>query len=492
MKRAPSLFLLVSATALGTPALATTFVPGNLIVSVEGNGVQGALSGSYTDNQAAPLTLFQFSHVGTASATYKNALVLPQTGSGANSAISGEYGSSSEGTIQLTGDGQHLVIMGYGINAATFNSNPTRYGTAVNDPTKPTALGQSGSLTGKSYTPVSRVVAVVGANGSVDTSTALFNVFNGNNPRSVASADGVHFYVSGQGVDDDRTAGVFATTLGSSSATAITGLDATKRAGDPLNETQDTRVVEIHDDTVYVSTDSKGGKNSARDFVGTLGADPTGYYNNGSGPTQLSGFGDTKTGDITINSQNSNGFAPLNSVVNLSPEQFFFANDDTLYVADSGAPKNTSGSTSAFGDGGLQKWSYTATTGKWSLDYTLSAGLNLVANTSAHGTTGLLGLTGQVIGGQVQLFATNYTVGDTDPTFLYGITDRLSATTKPLTESFTQLAAAPVDSNFKGVAFAPGTTTPSVPEPATYASMILGFGLLGDAMRRRKRVVPHA
>jgi hypothetical protein len=29
-------------------------------------------------------------------------------------------------------------------------------------------------------------------------------------------------------------------------------------------------------------------------------------------------------------------------------------------------------------------------------------------------------------------------------------------------------------------------TTPGVPEPATWAMMILGFGLLGGAIRRRK------
>jgi hypothetical protein len=81
----------------------------------------------------------------------------------------------------------------------------------------------------------------------------------------------------------------------------------------------------------------------------------------------------------------------------------------------------------------------------------LSAGLNLVANTASAGTTGLSGLTGAVVGNTVDLYATNYTVGDLDQTYLYGITDSLSATTKPTGESFTVLATAPVDSNFKGV-----------------------------------------
>ena len=46
-----------------------------------------------------------------------------------------------------------------------------------------------------------------------------------------------------------------------------------------------------------------------------------------------------------------------------------------------------------------------------------------MANTASAGTTGLIGLTGKVVGGQVQLFATNATINDLDQTFLYGVTD---------------------------------------------------------------------
>ncbi|HEX2816056.1 MAG TPA: PEP-CTERM sorting domain-containing protein, partial [Phenylobacterium sp.] len=157
----------------------------------------------------------------------------------------------------------------------------------------------------------------------------------------------------------------------------------------------------------------------------------------------------------------------------------------TLYVADSGAPKNDStvNSGTSIGDGGLQKWSLVGHT--WTLDYTLAAGLNLVANTAASGTTGLLSLTGELINGEVELFATNYTIGDTDQTYLYGITDLLSATTRPVTEQFTQLAVAPTDTTFKGVAFAPAP----IPEPQAYALMIAGFGVLGGLARRRRRMI---
>ena len=110
---------------------ATLFTQGNLVISVEGCGVEAGTC-SYGDNQAAPLTLFQFelnpSNPTTAPATYVNSLVLPQTSSGANGPVSGEYGSSSEGTLQLAGSLQYLTIMGYGVNAAAFNADPTLYG----------------------------------------------------------------------------------------------------------------------------------------------------------------------------------------------------------------------------------------------------------------------------------------------------------------------------------------------------------------------------
>src|ERR1700692_505244 len=121
---------------MSVPAIAQDnafFTPGNLVVFVEGCGVHGGTCtnvangtgngtgnsavGGYGDNQAAPIALFQYTPNGTASATFVNSLVLPQSGSGANLSISGEYGSSSEGTLQLSDAGQYLTFMAYGINA---------------------------------------------------------------------------------------------------------------------------------------------------------------------------------------------------------------------------------------------------------------------------------------------------------------------------------------------------------------------------------------
>jgi hypothetical protein len=488
-----TLFLL--ALVMDLPVIAQTtpppfFTPGNLVVTVEGCGVQGGTctnvpngtgtgtgnssNSGYGDNQGAPLTLFQYQPNGTSSATFVNSLVLPQTSSGANFPVSGEYGSSSEGTVQLSGGGQYLTIMGYGINANTFNASPGTYST----PNTNTALAQSGSLTGQSYTAVPRVLNLIDANGNVNSSTAFYNIFNANNPRSAYTANGSTVYVSGQGTSGDATGGVFYSSIGAinNSPTTITGDDG---GG---SESQDTRTVQIYNNTLYVSMDSKTGSYN-RSYIGTLGSPPatsvftcTGVgagcpTSDGTiGPALMKGFGNTGgTGREQLTAAQTNGINATGDYINLSPENYFFASSTVLYVADSGSPKNTSAENETpaaytlCGAGGLQKW--VNVSGTWTWEYTLYQGLNLVQNatcsSNTDGTTGLIGLTGVVNGNTVYLYATNYTIADLDPTYLYGITDTLSATTSS-GASFTQLAAAPLDSNFKGVSFAPTIPAGSV------------------------------
>lgn len=497
---------LILASGLATRAFAqqTYFTPGNLVVVVEGCGSYGGTCtavpngtgtgagnssvNGYGDNQAAPLTLFQYVPNGTSGVTYVNSLVLPQSVSFANFPVSGEYGSSSEGTLQLSGFGQYLTFMGYGIDAPTFDAayapgfTTDPYGAAPSG-----ALAQSGSLTGQSYTAVPRVVTLIDAYGDVNSSTALYNIFNTNNPRSIYTADGMTFaYVSGQGSGCDATGGVFYVPLGAADTapTAITGVDAGSSSSCPTSLAQDTRDVQIVNNTLYISVDSTEGKGNNRSFVGTLGNPPaTSLYKSAAGPTQLTSSNSaatpvavTSTGKLVLTASETNGINSTGQQINLSPINYFFANASTLYVADGGNPKQNS-ATSLLGDGGLQKWINTKSdgSGTWQLEYTLSAGLNLVANPSAtpadtSGTTGLYGLTGTVSGTTVYLYATNYTINDLDPTYLYGITDSLSATTNP-GESFTLLDTAPPDSNFKGVSFAPSLPAGS----ATITSTLSGL-----------------
>jgi hypothetical protein len=176
--------------------------------------------------------------------------MLPQTSTpGGNHAVSGEYGSSSEGTLQLSGNGQYLTIMGYATNADAYNNayDPNGGGTA---------LAQSPN-SGVGGANVARVIALIGADGSVNSTTAISNVFNQNNPRSVYSANGTSFYISGQG-NKDNSGGVFyVSNLGTGTAAAITGQDTFSKSNGNYN--QDTRDVQIVNGQLIASVDTTEG-----------------------------------------------------------------------------------------------------------------------------------------------------------------------------------------------------------------------------------------
>jgi hypothetical protein len=166
------------------------------------------------------------------------------------------------------------------------------------------------------------------------------------------------------------------------------------------------------------------------------------------------------------------------------PFGLWFANKDTLYVADEGDGVNTYSTTSgtytdaaAQTTAGLQKWVFNGTS--WNLAYTLSTGLNLGTPYSVRGypagdnaatglpwapaTDGLRNLTGRVNpNGTVTVWAVTSTVsgsGDqgADPNKLVAITDALSATSPASWEHFVTIRSAGFGQVLRGVSFTPGT-----------------------------------
>ncbi|MEJ0000465.1 MAG: hypothetical protein WDO13_15700 [Verrucomicrobiota bacterium] len=181
--KSPHLPVIAGALAIAFSSLAATragaqtspLLPGNLVVVVYGN--TPTANGTFLDGNATPITLEQFPltvAAGVDNATPLLTETLPTTGTGANVGIVGEYGSSSEGTILVSGDGRFVSFGGYDGNLAENGAPAGGYGGGN------TAEAQS------TCAHVPRVAALVNiATGDVDTSTVLNDIYNTNNPRGV-------------------------------------------------------------------------------------------------------------------------------------------------------------------------------------------------------------------------------------------------------------------------------------------------------------------
>jgi hypothetical protein len=414
-----------------TEADGQIFKPGDLVVSAYGNSATSSL-----DGQSTVITLIEFSVSGGPAVSTFALPTSDGVGGSVNLGIVGEYGSSSEGNLQPSSDGRYLTLGGYsataaanGIQAASNAANGTSFAVGTPYNTTTIALAQSAD------TDVSRIAAAVDINGNVNSSSVFNDLFTTNNPRSVYSSDGLSLYISGQGDGSAADQGIFYAPI---------GLNTVTSTGTPIGiyNSVDTRFVSGYAGNLVFSVDKKAVVTGIFEFTGLPTASAT--------PVRLTAASNGLTGSTGIN---------------YSPEGFFFANANTLYVADTGQPKNKSGGVS--GDGGIQKW--VLSSGVWHLQYTFNNPSVFISRAAApqasSGETGFEAITGQVVGDSVQLFAVSYTAADDEANGLYTISDTLDATTNP-GSTVAEIESAPGSGGivFKGVTFA--LLPPPAGEPA--------------------------
>ena len=262
LRVAALLALCVGLVLPARPVFAAPFTAGNVVVYRVGSGSESLV------NSGNPIFLDEF----TPSGVLVQSIALRTAPSGAQRAIFASGTASSEGLLSRSGDGRYLLLTGYAARTGT-------------------------SLSRTSASVVPRVVARVDFNGNVDTSTALTDFSDLNNPRSATSNDGTQIWITG------GAGGIRTTTLGSTTSTQI--------ADSPPS----ARQLAIFSGQLFATSNSELTGHRAVSAVGS--------------------------GLPTTPGQQVTPLPGLNQSVTPSPFSFFFADlsdfvegDDTLYVAD--------------------------------------------------------------------------------------------------------------------------------------------------------------
>jgi hypothetical protein len=398
--------------------------------------------------------------------------------------VTTSFSSKSEGAINFSTDGQDLSFLGY--NAVPNTLDPSNSDTPLApDPTNPDPAG-----------PFNRVAADLSGDGAWSFTDS--NAFSGDNGRAVVlnSALG-DFYAAGNSNNGDSTtenaitdsggaqafAQSFATQADQAPGVPITRLgNFTFSSKDKFGKDTNFRGLTIFDNVVYTTKGSGSNGTNSVYFIDTTGTacsatDGVGLPVPGA---PLPTLADAPYRMCVLKGFN-NLAAKGSSAPNIFPFGIWFANADTLYVADEGTGGNAfDPATGTYTDAaaqtgaGLQKWVFS--NGEWNLAYTLQNGLNLgqpyqvpgypTGTNSLTGlpwspaTDGLRNISGHVNGdGTVTIYAATSTVsgsGDqgADPNEVVAITDQLDATT-PGNESFTTIAGPRNRVAYRGVAVVP-------------------------------------
>jgi hypothetical protein len=418
-------------------------------------------------------------------------------GSGADHVVT-SFSSKSEIALNLSTNGRDLTFMGYDAIPNTVdvsNSNTP----AVIDPTDPVSsayyrvvaeVSESGrihyTLT-NAYSGNNGRAAILNNSDGNDVVYTAGNAGNGGNPQpdGVIIGGGAQILTPQRAPERVQTPGL-PTPVGSFNVTQL---------GDKIDKIgKDTnfRGLTISGNVVYFTKGSGGNGVNTVYFIDTTGTacpSGTGLPQPGAAlPTAPIAYNaaDLQTAGVTpYNMCVLQGFPTTLAKTSAAfPFGLWFANADTLYLADEGngdatfdPSTGTYSTAAAQTSAGLQKWVFDGTS--WKLAYTLSAGLNLgtpyqvrgypTGDNAATGlpwapaTDGLRNITGRVNpNGTATIWAITSTVsgsGDqgADPNKLVAITDPLSAAAPGESEAFVTVRSAGDGEVLRGVSFAPGT-----------------------------------
>ncbi len=405
--------------------------------------------------------------------------------------LSTSFSSKSELALNLSSDGKSLTFMGYNapINQLDVSNSNTP---GVIDTTNPVTSNTA------------RVIARVNL---LDNSLHLttVNAYSGNNGRAVVRSNGNYYMVGNAGnsgsnvsnsVLDELSADTGVQMINPKSATVSEGAYNTTVVGnqvcpscagtgkgnqygysitqygyaaDKTGKDDNFRGMTVFNNTLYVTKGSGSNGINTVFQVGGAGALANGGTIPSNAPiTILPGFSTASEKALEKGAYPNGMYHPFG---------IWFANANTLYVADEGDGVVADASTSPYA--GLQKWVFDGS--QWHLAYTLQNGLNLGQNYMVAGglkddgsvnpngtgysyttaTDGLRNITGRVnMDGTVTIYAVTSTVstgtGDqgADPNMLVSITDNPAYTTQgeAAGESFTNLQTAAYGQVLRGVA----------------------------------------
>lgn len=415
-----------------TASMAAPIAPGNLLVVRAAGGPNGdataALQGSGT---AAGVFLDEY----TTTGSFVQSIAMPTTSSttvGGQRALTLSGTQNLEGHLTLSGNGQYFVMAGYNCSATSACTNNV------------TSTGGT--------TNAERIVGRIDLNGNVDTSTALIDAMSQQSVRAAYSTDGTNFWVTGNGgngatvnsVANTPTTGVRYAQFG-----VNTGGTTTSTQLNTTGLNANSRYVVAVNGSLHVSsgnTSSPAAPNRGVDIMSGGIATTTGQT-----LSSLPGFPPGTAGTPLSNPQ---------------PDDFWFLNDSTIYLADNRVD----------GNGGIQKWTLSA--GTWSMQYTLAGTLTSVVTPAnkvgIHGLTGMVNPLGQTV-----LFATTFDSTGANRNQFFSVIDTGASSAVNI------LATSATNTAFRGIEIALLPPVPATPEPGSFVLLAMGLVLAGTKVRRR-------